>query len=181
MSLPLGNTDVENCFVVFIVAWSPSFFAWIRALAGVFVTHSLDMASGYGLTPDVSTLVYAFARAIAVTLVFNCLCIAVITLGALFLGRIRAYASTLVALSHHKTLAFGFALGLALTFINLRSTNANPFVTLIVDCVSVFVVAFCFVRLVFPTAFAVVANARIHANTLLCTRDAETLVVRADS
>ena len=63
----------------------------------------------------------------------TCLCIAVITLGALFLGRIRAYASTLVALSHHKTLAFGFALGLALTFINLRSTKANPFVTLIVD------------------------------------------------
>ena len=63
----------------------------------------------------------------------TCLCIAVITLGALFLGRIRAYASTLVALSHHKTLAFGFALGLALAFINLCSTNANPFVTLIVD------------------------------------------------
>ena len=71
MFCPLGNTDVENCFVVFIVAWSPSFFAWIRALAGVFVTHSLGMASGYGRTPDVSTLVYAFALAIAVTLVFK--------------------------------------------------------------------------------------------------------------
>ena len=59
---------MRTCFVVFIVACRPSFFAWIRALAGVFVTHSLEMASVLGLTPDISTLVYAFADAIAVTL-----------------------------------------------------------------------------------------------------------------
>jgi hypothetical protein len=34
-------TDVLNCFVVFIVTGSPSFFLWIRALASVFVTLSL--------------------------------------------------------------------------------------------------------------------------------------------
>ena len=63
---------MRTCFVVFIVAWSPSFFAWIRALAGEFVTHSLGIASVLGLASDISTLVYAFAHAVAVTLVINC-------------------------------------------------------------------------------------------------------------
>jgi hypothetical protein len=139
------------------------------------------MATVLCLTPDVSTLVYTFALAIAVTLVINCLCIFVITLEALFLGRVGAQASAPVAIPHMKAHALGFAFGLALAFINLCSTNANPFVTLIVDCVSVFVVAFCVVRLVGISAFGVLANARFHASTLACTRDAETLVVRVDS
>jgi hypothetical protein len=139
------------------------------------------MAIVFGLTPDVSTLVYAFAHAFTVTHVTNCLCIAVITLEPLFLGRVRALARTLVALPHLKAHALGFALGLVFAFINLCSTNANPFVALIVDCVFVAVIAFCAVRLFGIFALAVVANCFIHANTLVFTRDAETLVVRVDS
>ena len=65
-------TKMWTCFVVFIITASPNFFLWIRALAGEFVTHSLGIASVLGLASDISTLVYAFAHAIAVTLVINC-------------------------------------------------------------------------------------------------------------
>jgi hypothetical protein len=70
---PFSITHVQNCFVVFIITASPNFFLRIRALAGEFVTHSLGIASVLGLASDISTLVYAFAHAIAVTLVINCI------------------------------------------------------------------------------------------------------------
>lgn len=149
----------------------------MRALAGEFVTHTLLVTIILRKTRDFGTLVYPCAQAfLPVALVFNCFCNFVVTLRALFLERIRAFAGGLVADARLVALTFGFAHHFLSCFgglakINFRDTNALTLRSALVRVgVRVFVVAFLANIPYFNRTFAICRLAFARGSTSVCGR-----------